>query len=106
NDPTFERVDIRASVAEIERAPPLPQVPLVVITKGKPFAHPPGPPPTGFNFEDLEHLWPIGAEMLVQLEPETPHIIATGSDHYVHVNDPDLVIAAIRLVIQRSILRK
>jgi pimeloyl-ACP methyl ester carboxylesterase len=106
NDPRFERIDIEASIAEIDRAPPLPRVPLIVITKGEPFARPPGTPATGFAFEDLEHLWPIGAEALVRLEPETPHFIATGSDHYVQVHAPDLVIAAIRLVIQRSDQRK
>jgi hypothetical protein len=106
NDPSLERIDVDASVAEIERAPPLPNIPIVVISKGRPFAHLPGETPIGFSFEDLERLWPIGAEELVRLEPETPHIIATGSDHYVQVHDPDLVIAAIRLAIQRSTQKK
>jgi hypothetical protein len=29
------------------------------------------------------HLWPEGAQELVKLEPDTPHIFATGRDHYI-----------------------
>ena len=43
-----------------------------------------------------------GAENLVKLEPDTPHIFAAGSDHYIQINQPDLVIASIRLVIERA----
>src|SRR5713101_649623 len=38
DDPDFERIDVDASVVEIERAPPLRRIPLVVLTKGAPFA--------------------------------------------------------------------
>jgi hypothetical protein len=38
---------------------------------------------------------------LVKLEPRTPHLIATGSDHYVQIHDPDLTISTIRLIIER-----
>jgi hypothetical protein len=50
----------------------------------------------------LERFWIKGAEDLVKLEPDTPHIFATGSDHYIQVHQPDLVIQAIRLVIERA----
>ena len=39
---------------------------------------------------------------LVKLERDTPHIFATGSDHYIQVHQPDLVIQSIRLVIERT----
>ena len=32
------------------------------------------------------------------LEPQTPHILATDSDHYVQINDPDLTISMITLI--------
>jgi hypothetical protein len=40
--------------------------------------------------------------VLVNLEPRTPHIFATGSDHYVEINDPDLTTSVIRLVLDRA----
>ena len=100
DDPGFERIDVDASIAEVEKAPPLRRMPLIVLTKGEPFARPPGP--SRFDFAELERLWPLGAESLVKLEPGTPHFVATGSDHYIQVRQPDLVIASVRLAIERA----
>ena len=100
DDLGFERIDVDASIAQIEKAPRLRRMPLIVLTKGKPFAWPPGP--SKFDVAALERLWPIGAEGLVKLEPDTPHIVANGSDHYIQVHQPDLVIASVRLAIERS----
>lgn len=100
NDASFERINVDASIAEIERAAPLRVMPLIVLTKSEPFARPPGP--SRFDFAELERLWPIGAQTLVKLEPDAPHIIATGSDHYIQVHQPDLVIEAVRLAIERA----
>lgn len=38
---------------------------------------------------------------LVDLRPHTPHVIATGSDHYVQASNPDLVADTALLVIGR-----
>lgn len=43
------------------------------------------------------------AAALVALRPNTPHLIATGSDHYIHVRQPDLVAAMVDIVAGRSI---
>lgn len=99
-NPDFERVDIDASVAQIGKAPPLHRMPLVVLTKGEPFAHPPGA--VGPVLRELERLWPIAAKSLAKLEPDTPQIIARGSDHYIQIHQPDLVTLAIRLTIERA----
>jgi pimeloyl-ACP methyl ester carboxylesterase len=96
----FEQIDIDASVTQIAQAPPLRQMPLVVLTKTEPFARPSNA--EGFSFADLERLWIKGAGDLVKLERDTPHIFATGSDHYIQVHQPDLVIQSIRLVIERT----
>ena len=32
---------------------------------------------------------------------QPPHVIATGSDHYVQMHDPDLVIATVEVVLDR-----
>jgi pimeloyl-ACP methyl ester carboxylesterase len=99
-DPDFEEIDVDASIAQIERAPALRRIPSVVLTKTQPFAQPPSS--AGFPFADLERIWPMAAQGLVDLEPDTPHILATGSDHYIQVHQPDLVIQSIRLVIERA----
>ena len=99
-NPDFERIDIGASVAQIGKASLLRRVPLVVLTKGEPFAHPPGA--VGPVLRELERWWPIAAKSLVQLEPDTPQVIANGSDHYIQIHQPDLVTLAIRLTIERA----
>ena len=50
----------------------------------------------------LEQAWPHVQSLLVHLEPLTPHIFATGSDHYVEINDPDLTIRLRKLVLDRA----
>ena len=75
-------------------------MPLLVLTKTEPF--PRLSNAKGFSFTDLERLWIKGAGDLVKLERDTPHIFATGSDHYIQVHQPDLVIQSIRLVIERT----
>jgi hypothetical protein len=42
-----------------------------------------------------------GQDRLVRLEPQTPHVFATGSDHYVQLRDPDLTTSVIRLIFGR-----
>ena len=100
SNPDFEQIDVDASIMQIENAPPLRRKPVVVLTKTEPFAQPPSV--VSFPFAEVERIWPKGAENLVKLEPDTPHIFATGSDHYIQINQPDLVIASIRLVIERA----
>jgi hypothetical protein len=43
-----------------------------------------------------------GAEGLVKLEPDTPHIFATDSDHNIQIHQPDFVVRSIQLVIDRA----
>ncbi len=78
--------------AEQHGAPPLRRIPLVVLTKAEPFVAPLNV--MGLAPADLERNWLKGAEYLVKLEPDTPHILATGQ--------PDLVIQSIRLIIDRA----
>jgi pimeloyl-ACP methyl ester carboxylesterase len=96
----FEQIDIDASILQIRQAPPLRRMPLVVLTKTERFAIPPNQ--AGFAAADLERAWSQGAEDLVKLQPDTPHIFATGSDHYIQIRQPDLVIQSTRLIIDRA----
>ncbi|MEU9212196.1 alpha/beta hydrolase [Streptomyces sp. NPDC048415] len=99
DDPAFERFDIDGAVAAVDRAGPLPKVPLAVISKTEPFAAAEGT--SKLLLTRLERAWPRVQQALVELAPQTPHLLATGSDHYVQVHDPDLTISAIRLVMGR-----
>jgi hypothetical protein len=46
-------------------------------------------------------VWPATQDRLVSLEPQTPHMFATGSDHYVQLRDPDLTTSVIQLIFDR-----
>lgn len=98
--PGFETVDVSEAIQAIEQAPVLPAVPLVVLSKTEPFATAEGTP-TDLT-DTLERVWPQVQDALVALEPQTPHVLATGSDHYVQIHDPDLVTSMIGLVIARG----
>ncbi|MGW7345084.1 alpha/beta fold hydrolase [Streptomyces sp. NPDC054854] len=99
-DPNFEQVDIDAGVDDIDRGGPLPPVPVAVLSKTAPFAAPATMDKA--LLAKLETAWPKAQQALVGLRPQTPHLLATGSDHYVQLHDPDLTIAAIRLVADRA----
>ncbi len=71
-----------------------------MLTKTEPFGGLPAEL-EGFTAEDLEAAWVL-APYLVALAPQTPHILVAGSDHYIQVHQPDLVAAAVRLVVQRG----
>lgn len=98
--PDFETVDADEAIAAIEQAPPLPSIPLAVISKTAPFATAPTTP-EALRIR-LEQVWPEVQDKMVGLEPQTPHILVTGSDHYVQLRDPDLVVSVVRLVFDRA----
>jgi pimeloyl-ACP methyl ester carboxylesterase len=99
SDPSFETYDVDGAIDAILRGPALPQIPLAVMSKTEPFAISPTAP------QDLvtkvDEVWPLVQAELVPLRPQTPHIFATGSSHYVQIQDPDLTIATIRLIVNR-----
>lgn len=95
-DPAFERFDIDASVAEAAAAP-FPAIPIAVLSKTEPFPV----PPTNPIGPALEKVWPEQQQDFVGLRPGTPHTLATGSDHYIQVSNPDLVADTTLLVMKR-----
>ena len=95
----WETIDINGAIRTVERARPLPRMPLAVISKTEQFSLPPGFPKDVAR--KLLQVWPITQDRLVSLEPQTPHIFATGSDHYVQIRDPDLVTSTIALIFNR-----
>jgi pimeloyl-ACP methyl ester carboxylesterase len=76
---------------QIRAAGPLPAVPLVVISHGKPPA----------NKSDRERMWAELQQDLVDESSFSTHIIARNSGHNIQSDEPDIVIQAIKdLVLQ------
>ncbi len=98
--PGFETVDADGAIQSVEQAPALPFIPLAVISKTEPIAT--APTVSEVIHSKLEQVWPQVQNTLVALEPQTPHVLATGSDHYVQIRDPDLTISVIKLVFDRA----
>jgi pimeloyl-ACP methyl ester carboxylesterase len=99
----LETIDFDVSFDQMRaasKATPLPLVPFIVISKGKPFEVPPDLP--SWLPATLEQAWTTGQSELAQLLPNTPHRIAAKSSHYVQIEEPQLVIDAIRQVVEAA----
>ena len=93
-----EHLDLRASFAEAEKAGPIGNAPLVVITAGQ--AIDPSVPPKLKRL--LDTTWLSLQDDLARLSSNSIHVIATRSTHAVMAptGQPDLVLAAIRAVVK------
>lgn len=87
-----------ARMREAARSSPLRPMPLFVISRAKPVQLPPGIP-AAFSPDAFEAAWREGQRRLAALLPDARHEIATESDHYVQVEQPALVVDAIRSVV-------
>jgi len=99
----IETIDLNASFDQIEKAvtaQPLRPIPLFVLTAGQPV-----------DFSSLQQLpadfsaaynkaWHTGQDALATLAPNAKHIIVTKSGHYIQVQEPQLVIDAIKQVVE------
>jgi pimeloyl-ACP methyl ester carboxylesterase len=97
-DPALERIDIDASAAEMREAAaasPLRPMPLVVLTHGRAWDWPPGYPAA-----DLEAVWMPLQEKLAALTPDGRLIVAEQSGHFIPGDQPEMVTAAIRQVVE------
>ncbi len=86
-------------MTEAARTEPLRPLPLFIISRAKPVQLPPNVPsalsPTAF-----EAAWREGQSRLAALLPDARREIATESDHYVQVEQPELVIEAICALVE------
>ena len=100
DDTGYETLDFAAAstaMVTAAAAHPLPALPLVVLAHGQPF----GVPASGLGFppEALETAWRTAQEQLAMLVPDGRFVVAEESAHYVQLQQPDLVIAAVRQVV-------
>jgi pimeloyl-ACP methyl ester carboxylesterase len=84
-----------AEVRRARRETPLKAMPMVVLTHGVPF----GAPFPGWPVDVMEQVMSDNQERVVQLVPGAKHVIAEESGHNIHQDQPQLVIDAIRMVV-------
>jgi hypothetical protein len=97
-----DTVDIDVSVDQVLSLPPLSPTPVAVLTKTEPFRIPPSLLPAGITIADIDRAYESAQDYFVALSPTTPHVMATGSEHYVQLSQPDLVIKTTELVMAGS----
>ncbi len=102
-DPASEVVDLDASFDEVEALPPLVPMPVAVLTKTEPFALPPDAVPQGITAAEIDAAYAAAQDVFVRASPTTPQIFATGSEHYIALSQPDLVVQAAVLVFDRIV---
>jgi hypothetical protein len=76
---------------------PLPAVPKIVQSNEQPFGLQGETP--GFTIDQLETAWASAQAELAALLPDTPHFTVADSSHYIQLQRPELVIAAIEQVV-------
>jgi pimeloyl-ACP methyl ester carboxylesterase len=103
----LERLDVEASAAEMRKeaaARPLRPMPLIVLSRGRPYELPPDAAaklPANFS-ADQERIWQDCQDKLAALVPGAKHVIAGKSEHYIQTMQPDLVIDAVRQVVDAA----
>jgi pimeloyl-ACP methyl ester carboxylesterase len=101
HDAGYETVDFddaTTSMQQARSAAPLRHMPLYVLSKGQPWDVP-GDPASGFSAAVLERAWVAGQQDLALLLPDARHTVAADSGHYIQLEQPELVIDAIRQVV-------
>jgi pimeloyl-ACP methyl ester carboxylesterase len=99
----IETLDVNASLDQMEKAAsaePLRPMPLFVLTQGQPFDLSPWQPlPADFPGA-LNKAWHAAQDALATIAPNAKHKIATKSSHYIQAQEPQLVIDAIKQVVE------
>jgi pimeloyl-ACP methyl ester carboxylesterase len=105
DDPDLERADLDAVLDAVEAAvaaQPLPELPLAVLSRGREDELPPeltADLPPGL-LEAQADAATLSQAQLSAVVPDARHVIAAESSHYIQVQQPALVIEAIRQVVE------
>jgi pimeloyl-ACP methyl ester carboxylesterase len=91
---------VTASIPEWAGLKPLPDVPLVVLT-----STPPGPGASSLDIERHASLEGYH-QALAAMSSDVVHIVASEASHYIQLDQPQLVIDAIKLVIDKVAARR
>jgi pimeloyl-ACP methyl ester carboxylesterase len=97
----LEFTDLDTSVSQVREATaasPLPPIPLVVLSRGQ-VMQMPSDLPGRLTGAGLEHAWTVEQDRLATLLPDARHVIARESEHYIQLQQPELVIEAVREVV-------
>ena len=99
----IETLDVNASLDQMKKAgstDPLRPIPLFVLTQGQPFDLSPWQPlPVDFP-RALNKAWHAAQDGLATLAPNAKHKTATKSSHYIQAQEPQLVVDAIKEVVE------
>lgn len=103
--PELEWFDFEESFAQVSDAAaitPLRPMPLVVLSYGLPLQSelPPDALPPDYPFDTFDRVRAGHQRALATLVPNSRFVVATESGHYIHVQQPDLVIEAIHQVVE------
>ena len=90
---TPEGLDIRASATQVQAAPAFPNIPLAVLTH---TVAPPGAP------AELEQAWQGRQVAQSRLSCRGELVVAEGAGHLIQLDRPDVVVAAIRRVVEAA----
>lgn len=88
-----EMLGLPQSAQEVLAAAPLPSIPLVVLSHGKRVW-----PHNGYG-DSMEKTWMELQDELSRLSDDSVHLIAEQSGHSIHLDQPELVISALRVLL-------
>ena len=88
-----ELLDFRLSAQQVREASVLPNVPLVVLTRGKRVW------PQSERGQHMERLWTQLQVELAGRAQRVTHIVAKGSGHHIHLDQPELVADSVNMII-------
>ncbi|HEY2143655.1 MAG TPA: alpha/beta hydrolase [Candidatus Udaeobacter sp.] len=99
----IETLDVNASLDQVQKATkaePLRPIPLFVLTQGQPFDLSPWKPLPAEFPGALDTAWHTAQDALATLAPNARHKTATKSAHYIQIQEPQLVIDAVKQVVE------
>ena len=97
-----ESLALDESMTQVREVRRILDVPLVVVTRGRYDGLQRLPKDTQ---ERIKRAWQDMQADLVRLSPQGTQVVAVNSEHYVHLQQPDTVIDAIRTVVVKARLR-
>jgi pimeloyl-ACP methyl ester carboxylesterase len=93
-----EGLNVQVSDAQVRATEPLGALPLVVLTASQ-YGEPPSGLPDDF-VAAYEHMAHELQHELVRLSTRSTHIMAEHSGHFIQCDEPELVVAAVRHVVE------